>query len=191
MEIPEGAHGDGTWDGEPRACAPTQELIDSEVSVLGTAEHAKNSPLPYVLAIYKVGGINYIPLPLYYVSEKAAKLRPGVMTGWYTPAKVGCGFQVRVSAPQENFTTINGKKPGKNAVINVELEVDTVLDPFVHGKGKGHEYRSLGYVESDVFKPNGEGTRTFRALQFKGTETMDDDAGQKPAFEGGSAVLRV
>ncbi len=130
---------DGAWDGSPRAVVPDNELLASELPLLGLGAHAKQSPLPYGLAVL----VDKRPVPLYYVSPKVATSRGrGVRTGWYVAAELGRPFQLRMT----NAWTKNASITPRGLVRVAEICVDGA-NIF----GNPHENVRLNFQEEEDF----------------------------------------
>lgn len=116
------------WDlASPRACVVNHPvLVQSPVPMLGTAAHATMSPLPYGVGAYSVDSAGVKKeLPLYYVSPKAASKRErNVEAGLYVPAVPGQAFELRLTAVQAHFPSIDGKILEKNTGVNARIFVD-------------------------------------------------------------------
>lgn len=100
------------WDKiSSRACKESDALAENEHPVLGSAEHAMDSPMPYGLGVSAVGEDgSKNPLPLFFVSEKAASTRGnGCAAGWYVVATPGTAFELRLTAIQPKFPHVNGE----------------------------------------------------------------------------------
>lgn len=166
------------WDKiSSRACKESIALSKNEHPVLGTAHHAMASPMPYGLGVCAVvDDSKKVPLPLYYVSEKAASTRgKGVPPGWYVVATPGTTFELRLSAIQPKFPEINGKSLPPSHGTSATVFVDGLQVRTARANKSFNELIIPGFVESWLhFEGETVGEDHVRQFVFQKTPTVEE-----------------
>lgn len=127
------------------------------------------------------------------MSPDAAKARTGlkrrVEPGWYMAVDDKNRFVVHLTAVQDDFPTVKGKKPEKGHGVIVELSVDGRTVTSRQFEKCGEEYVETGWPDRTV-----EAEGKFRQFLFKRTDNAEGTSWTKDALPSayrGSVAVKM
>lgn len=189
------------YEGDPRAIVPDDAAEQASTPLSAEELRGQRTPLPFGVALYVVldEGRDMRCLKLYYVPNKAANTRIGVLPGWYAVAEPGQQFEVRVTNvrpmyPRVADTTVPEVEPGREFGAEVWVDGANASGPSGYKMAKpGHEQVLSGYKTRWRQNDDGFGAKVVRPFRFKqvssaesGGSTVEDGAGtiELRIFEG-------